>query len=41
MITKQILVIDDEKEQAEALKRTVLEMFPDADVFFWLLRKMK
>lgn len=33
MITKQILVIDDEKEQAEALKRTVLEMFPDADVF--------
>lgn len=33
MITKQILVIDDEKEQAEALKNIVLEMFRDADVF--------
>lgn len=33
MITKQILVIDDEKEQAVALKNIILEMFPDADVF--------
>lgn len=34
MITKQILIIDDEKEQAEALKNSiVLVLFPDADVF--------
>lgn len=33
MITKQILVIDDEKGQAEILKGLVLEKFQDADVF--------
>lgn len=33
MITKQILVIDDEKEQAVALRNIILEMFPDAEVF--------
>lgn len=34
MITKQILVIDDDKEQAEAIKNNVLKiMFRDADVF--------
>ena len=33
MITKQILVIDDDKEQAVALKRIVLEVFSDADAF--------
>lgn len=33
MITKQILIIDDEEDQAKALKSIILEMFPDSNVF--------
>lgn len=33
MVTKQILIIDDERFQAEALCQTVSEIFPEANVF--------
>ena len=32
MITKQILIIDDELVQAEALKKKIGEAFPDAEI---------
>ena len=32
MITKQILIIDDEAVQAEALKKKIGEAFPDAEI---------
>lgn len=34
MVTKQILIIDDEMMQAQALCETVKEIFPDANVFY-------
>lgn len=33
MVTKQILIIDDERFQAEALCQTITEIFPEANVF--------